>query len=120
MEEADQLCDRVAIMDHGRILALDTPANLKQSTGAATIVTITTDAADADRLGRHLVEVIDGAVDYRVVDGEVRLATNHSTGVLPRIVTDAEQIGVTITDLSISDPTLETVFINLTGKDLRE
>ena len=119
MEEADQLCDRVAIMDHGRILALDTPANLKQSTGAASIVTITTAAADADRLGRHLVEAIDEATDYRLVDGAVLLSA-MGRGLLPRIVTAAEQIGVTITDLSVSDPTLETVFINLTGKDLRE
>jgi ABC-2 type transport system ATP-binding protein len=119
MEEADQLCDRVAIMDHGRILALDTPANLKRSTGAESIVTITTAAADADRLGRHLVEAIDEANDYRVADTEIRLAAT-GTGLLPRIVAAAEQIGAPITDLSVSDPTLETVFINLTGKDLRE
>ena len=120
MEEADQLCDRVAIMDHGRILALDTPANLKRSTGAESIVTITTATpADADRLGRHLVEAIDEANEYRVAGAEVRLAAT-GTGLLPRIVAAAEQIGVRITDLSVSDPTLETVFINLTGKDLRE
>src|SRR4051794_28502342 len=61
MEEADQLCDRVAIMDHGRILALDTPDRLKQSTGASSIVTVTigsTDAAALERLGTHLVEAI--------------------------------------------------------------
>jgi ABC-2 type transport system ATP-binding protein len=119
MEEADQLCDRVAIMDHGRILALDTPANLKQSTGAASIVTITTDAADAERLGRHLVDVIDEATEHRLVDGAVLLSAS-GPGLLPRIVMAADQIGVTITDLSVSEPTLETVFINLTGKDLRE
>ncbi len=119
MEEADQLCDRVAIMDHGRILALDTPEHLKQSTGAASIVTVTADPADVDRLGRHLVEAIDEATDYRLVDGKVLLAAS-GTGLLPRIVAAAEQIDVTITDLSVSDPTLETVFINLTGKDLRE
>ena len=45
MEEADQLCDRVAIMDHGVILALDTPERLKASTGAVTIVKVTTDPA---------------------------------------------------------------------------
>ncbi|MFT3851942.1 MAG: ATP-binding cassette domain-containing protein [Ilumatobacteraceae bacterium] len=119
MEEADQLCDRVAIMDHGRILALDTPANLKRLTGASSIVTVTTAPADAERLGRHLVEAIDEATDQRVTDGEIRLYAT-GTGLLPRIVAAAEEIGVTITDLSVSDPTLETVFINLTGKDLRE
>ena len=119
MEEADQLCDRVAIMDHGVILALDTPEQLKQSTGAASIVKVTTDHADADRLGKHLVESVDAATDYKVVDGAVLLSAAGS-GLLPRILAAAEQIGVAVTDLSVSDPTLETVFINLTGKDLRE
>jgi ABC-2 type transport system ATP-binding protein len=119
MEEADQLCDRVAIMDHGVILALDTPEKLKQSTGAASIVKVTTDPADADRLGKHLVESVDAATDYKLVDGAVLLSAS-GTGLLPRILATAEQIGVTITDLSVSDPTLETVFINLTGKELRE
>jgi ABC-2 type transport system ATP-binding protein len=119
MEEADQLCDRVAIMDHGVILALDTPDRLKRSTGAATIVKITTADADADRLGRHLVDTIDSATDYKLVDGAVLLAAG-GTGLLPHILSAAEQIDVTVTDLSVSDPTLETVFINLTGKDLRE
>jgi ABC-2 type transport system ATP-binding protein len=119
MEEADQLCDRVAIMDHGEILALDEPERLKQSTGAASIVRVTTADADAERLGRHLVETIERATDYKVVDGAVLLSASGS-GLLPHILAAAEQIGVTVTDLSVSDPTLETVFINLTGKDLRE
>ena len=51
MEEADQLCDRVAIMDHGKILALGTPAALKQSVGADTVVTVKT-AGGAGQLGR--------------------------------------------------------------------
>ncbi len=119
MEEADQLCDRVAIMDHGRILALDAPERLKQATGAASIVRVTTEPADAERLGAHLVAAIDGATDFRLVDGVILLAAS-GTGLLPRIVNAAEQIDVTVTDLSISEPTLETVFINLTGKELRE
>ena len=119
MEEADQLCDRVAIMDHGVILALDSPERLKAATGAATIVKVTTDPADADRLGRHLVDVIDPVTDYKLVDGQVVLSATGS-GLLPQILAAADQIEVTVTDLSASNPTLETVFINLTGKDLRE
>ena len=119
MEEADQLCDRVAIMDHGVILALDTPEQLKASTGAVTIVKVTTDPGDAERLGRHLVEVIGSVTDYKLVDGQLVLSATGS-GLLPQILAAADQIGVAVTDLSASSPTLETMFINLTGKDLRE
>jgi len=120
MEEAEQLCNRVAIMDHGRILALDTPERLKQSTGAGTIVKITTDLGSAEHLGRHLVDTVGEATEYKVVDGVLRLSATTSVGLLPRIVTGAEHIGVVVSDLSVSEPSLETVFINLTGKDLRE
>ena len=120
MEEADQLCDRVAIMDHGQILALDTPEQPQAVDGrrhdrARSPPTRPT----LDRLGRHLVETVDGATDYKLVDGVVLLSASGS-GLLPRIVDAAEDIDVAVTDLSVSDPTLETVFINLTGKDLRE
>jgi ABC-2 type transport system ATP-binding protein len=118
MEEADQLCDRVAIMDHGRILALDTAAGLKRSLGADTIVRISA-TGDLDRLAKRLLESIDNASDAKVVDGTVMLSASGS-GLLPRILEAAEAEGVEVTDLSVSEPSLETVFINLTGKDLRE
>jgi ABC-2 type transport system ATP-binding protein len=118
MEEADQLCDRVAIMDHGRILALDTAAGLKRSLGADTIVRITA-TGDLDRLAKRLLEGIDDASDAKVIDGTVLLSASGS-GLLPRILEAAEAEGAEVTDLSVSEPSLETVFINLTGKDLRE
>jgi ABC-2 type transport system ATP-binding protein len=118
MEEADQLCDRVAIMDHGRILALDTPAGLKHSLAADTVVRITA-TGDLDRLAKHLLENVDGATDSRVVDGTVQLWASGGS-LLPRIIDAAEAEGAEVTDLSVAEPSLETVFINLTGKDLRE
>ena len=66
MEEADQLCDRVAIMDHGKILALDTPAALKHSVGADTIVTVKA-AGDAARLTEMLNQDVDGVTRTRRV-----------------------------------------------------
>jgi ABC-2 type transport system ATP-binding protein len=119
MEEADQLCDRLAIIDHGRLLALDTPARLKQSVGADTIVTVTADG-DLDALARLLESRIDGATRADHVDGAVRLQVKGARGVLPAVVNAAEGAGFTVSDLSIAEPTLEAVFINLTGKDLRE
>jgi len=119
MEEADSLCDRLAIMDHGRILALDTPEGLKASVGADTIVSVTA-AGDMAALGGLLEERVDGALRAQQVGGTIQLHVKGATGVLPQVVTAAERGGFTITDLSIAEPSLETVFISLTGKDLRD
>ena len=119
MEEADHLCDRVAIIDHGRLLALDTPEALKQSTGADTIVTVSADG-DLSDLSNYLTEHVDGVSRSEVVEGNILLMVHGTLGVLPAVVSAADDGGFQITDLSISSPTLETVFIELTGKDLRE
>jgi ABC-2 type transport system ATP-binding protein len=119
MEEADQLCDRLAIIDHGVVLALDTPAELKRSTGIDTSVTVTADG-DLEGLATLLEQEIDGASGAFVMDGTVHLGVKGARGVLPAVVQVAERGGYPVTDLSITEPTLETVFIDLTGKDLRE
>jgi len=119
MEEADRLCERVAIMDHGKILALDTPAALKQSIGADTVVTIKA-AGDAESLAKALEQDIDGVTRTRIVDGGVQLHVQGNERLVPRVVAAAERAGFDVIDLSISEPSLETVFINLTGKELRE
>jgi ABC-2 type transport system ATP-binding protein len=109
----------VAIIDQGRIVALDTPAGLKRSVGADTTVKVTSDG-DLDGLATLLQREISGATDARVVGGAVLLAVQGTTGVLPAVVQVAERNGFAVTDLSVSETTLETVFITLTGKDLRE
>ena len=119
MEEADQLCGRVAIMDRGKILALDTPAALKQEVDADTIVTVTA-GGDADDLARVLSERIPGVTRTRPVDGGLELHVKGTERLLPTVVSAAEGAGIPVIDLSVTEPTLETVFINLTGKDLRE
>ena len=119
MEEADQLCERVAIMDHGKILALDTPAALKQSVGADTVVTVKT-TGDPDRLAELLTSEVEGVTRTRVADGAVELHVTGSDRLVPKIVLAAERGGFDLSDLSISEPSLETVFINLTGKELRD
>jgi ABC-2 type transport system ATP-binding protein len=119
MEEADQLCDRVAIMDHGRILALDTPAELKRSVGADTIVSVKSDD-DSEALAGQLERAVTGVSRSRVIDGGVELHVQGAERIVPRVVAAAEEGGFALGDLSVAEPTLETVFINLTGKDLRE
>jgi ABC-2 type transport system ATP-binding protein len=119
MEEADQLCDRVAIMDHGRVLALDTPAALKQAVDADTVVAVTT-SGDADALAEQLARRVQGVKRTRVTDAGVELHVKGTERLLPSVVGAAEAAGIPVLDVSVTEPTLETVFINLTGKELRE
>ena len=119
MEEADQLCDRVAIMDHGKILALDTPAALKRGIDADTIVTVTA-VGDQQALGQNLSDRLSGVTHTRPIDGGVALHVKGQDRLLPRVVAAAEAGGFTVIDLSVTEPTLETVFITLTGKELRD
>ena len=119
MEEADTICDRLAIMDHGHILAVNTPKGLKESVGADSIVTISANG-NLDALSKLLMENIEGVTKSQRVDSVIKLHTKGTTGVLPKVVSVAEQGGFNITDLSVTEPTLETVFINLTGKELRD
>ena len=118
MEEADQLCTRVAIMDHGRLLALDTPEGLKASTGIDTIVTVSA-SGDLERLAEHLAD-LDGASSARVIDSGVELHVSHRERVLATVIERADALGVEVHDVAVTSPTLETVFISLTGKELRD
>ena len=120
MEEAEDLCERVAIIDQGRIIALDSPEALKASLGAARFaaVSVSGQAADfAAAAERELAVVLDATAES---DTKVRLSLRSGTGVLAQLLGVAETAGTTVTDYSISEPTLETVFISLTGKELRE
>jgi ABC-2 type transport system ATP-binding protein len=119
MEEADQLCDRVAIMDHGKILALDTPENLRHSVGIDTIVTIKS-SGDLDQLATALEQGVEGVTRSRKTDSGLELHVQGADRLLARVIGTAEAAGFQIADISVAEPTLETVFINLTGKELRD
>jgi ABC-2 type transport system ATP-binding protein len=118
MEEADRLSDRVAIMDSGRILALGSPDELKRRIDETTIVRISANG----RL-TELAAVLAGTPGVTRADvhgSVVQVFANGATGLLHRLVLEAEQGGWRVSDVSVTEPTLETVFIALTGKDLRE
>ena len=119
MEEADQLCERVAIMDHGRILALDTPAELKRSVGADTIATVKA-SGDVAALAARVREDVRGVTRTREIGSGLEIHVSGAERLVPRLVAAAEAARVELVDLSISEPTLEDVFINLTGKELRD
>jgi ABC-2 type transport system ATP-binding protein len=119
MEEADSVCDRLAIMDHGKILAMGTPKDLRESVGADTVVTISA-TGDLNALAIFLKDRIEGATRSFLLDNKIQLGVKGATGLLPRILSVAGQGGFNITDISVKQPTLETVFIKFTGKELRE
>jgi ABC-2 type transport system ATP-binding protein len=117
MEEADQLCDRVAIVDHGRVLVCDTPDRLKETHGAATVVELHLDAPADDALLARL-RGIGAVTDAEPTPAGARLLARDTDGFLPAVVAASDGAG--LTDLAVVRPSLETVFIALTGRDLRE
>ena len=118
MEEADEFCDRAAIMDHGRVLALDTPAQLKRALGGSLSVTIRGDG-DATAFVRKLAG-LPGATGIAQSDGVVVLQLDRADGALAKVIAAAARGRFHLTDVSIREPSLETVFIGLTGRALRE
>jgi ABC-2 type transport system ATP-binding protein len=118
MEEADELCDRVAIIDHGKILVQDTPAALKASVGAQKLYEL--DLVNRDRMPEVLEQLrkLRGIVTVEEIPQGVRVLADGVDGLLSEIVAVANPYG--LRDLSITETSLETVFIRLTGRDLRE
>jgi ABC-2 type transport system ATP-binding protein len=117
MEEADQLCDRVAIVDHGEVLVCDTPERLKEEHGANVAVELTLETPADDGLVDRLNELSD-VVGVERTPGGVRVMADDQEGLVARIVVAVGDAG--LRDLSVQGSTLEAVFINLTGRDLRE
>jgi ABC-2 type transport system ATP-binding protein len=117
MEEAERLCDRVMIMDHGRVVALDTPADLVRSLGAERRVTFGSERIGDDVLAdlRALPSVarVERVDDRVVVHGESDRSLTPILGVL-------EGAGVVFHGLRTEQPTLEDVFLALTGREMRD
>ncbi len=118
MEEADELCDRVAIIDHGRILVEDTPSALKSSVGAQRMYLLRLRRQNGKADLQTTLEQIDGVTKVESTSEGVRVLAHGSDGVLPEVLAAAGAFG--LADLSITETSLETVFIELTGRDLRE
>ena len=119
MEEADRLCDRVAVMDHGRILALDSPAGLKRSLRADAVAIVRAEG-DPRALEAALTAGVEGTTRTRVIPGGVELSVRSAPGLVRALVDAAEHAGLAVNDLSVREPSLEDVFIELTGKELRD
>ena len=118
MEEAERLCDRVAIVDHGRAIALGTPRALVQSLGADHVVEFALggdSSFGADTLAR-----LDGVRSVRGDNGSWSLTVAELHVALPAILAEVERRGATLAELRTHSATLEDVFVSLTGRHLRE
>lgn len=118
MEEADELCDRVAIIDHGKILIQDTPAALKGSVGAQKVYSLDLSHFESTAALRAQLRKMPGIQSAEATPYGVRVLADNTDGLLPEIVTASSPYG--LRDLTITESSLETVFIQLTGRDLRE
>ncbi len=115
MEEADRLCNRIAIIDHGKIIALDTPARLKDSLGGDVVTIQSPDTAKIAAI--FAVPWINRIETH---DREVILTLKNAEQYLSMIVTRMNEENISITSVSIHKPTLEDVFLSFTGKTIRE
>lgn len=118
MEEADELCDRLAIIDHGKILVEDTPAALKASIGGDKIFELRLNEPQATSQLEASLRELPGVNRVEPAEGGLRVLASAQDGVLAAVVTTASNFG--LRDVTTTEPSLETVFIRLTGRDLRE
>lgn len=118
MEEADYLCDRVAIMDRGKIIALDSPAALKRSIGKLEVIEIKTEAVPNKFLTK--VRKVRGIKKAARTSEGSRLLTPGADATLSQIIKLATEAEMHVESLKILQPTLEDVFIKLTGRTLRD
>ena len=121
MDEADRVADRVAIIDRGELLVLDTPEALKRSVGEGDVVEIDLNGLADD--GQEVLEAVESLVARAWLDEERRLLTVralNAVGTLPAILDALEAAGLQAGDVRVRKNTLEDVFIQLTGRRMRE
>lgn len=115
MEEADRLSDRIAIMDYGKIVALDTPSRLKDTFGG-TVITVRT--KEAERLSSLIVTKIK-VEKSRIGEGDLEITVRDGKALLPRIVEIAASNGIYVESVSLREPNLGDVFLHYTGRAIR-
>jgi ABC-2 type transport system ATP-binding protein len=123
MDEAERLCDRVAIMDHGKVIALGTPQQLIGTIGGEDIVEFAVNESDAHAHGQVDVErltAIGGVQSHRVDAGLHQLSVSELHVAVPRIFAVLKEQGLHLSEFRTHSATLEDVFVRLTGRNLRD
>jgi ABC-2 type transport system ATP-binding protein len=117
MEEAERLCDHVAIMDHGTVIAQGTPRELVASIGVEHVVEFSAGDTVPDLAG---VRAMPGVRDVRSENGSVLLQVTELHQAVPALLDELGRQGVPLTELRTHSATLEDVFVHLTGRHLRD
>ena len=116
MDEAERLCDRVAIMDHGKVIALGTPRELVASIGAEHMV----EFSAAQALDTGVLQTLEGIRDVRTVNGNIQMQVTELHRAVPALLDELTRQGIPLTELRTHSATLEDVFVALTGRHLRD
>jgi ABC-2 type transport system ATP-binding protein len=120
MDEAERLCDRVAIVDHGRVIALGTPRELIAGLGAEHVVEFTVAGEVDGQLDAAALERLDGVKAARLHQGRWSLEAVELARAVPAILGTLAQRGLPLGELMTHSATLEDVFVSLTGRQLRD
>jgi len=118
MDEAERLCERVAIMDHGKIIAQGTPRELIASIGVEHMVEFSVGAPKALELAA--LRLIEGVRDVSAENGSIEMQVTHLHRAVPALLDELDRQGIPLTQLSTHSATLEDVFVTLTGRHLRD
>jgi ABC-2 type transport system ATP-binding protein len=119
MEEADKLCDRIAIVDHGTLVALGTPIELKHSVPGANVVEVHFDRETAE--WKERLEKLDGVTSVQAESaGFYRVLTSSGSKTTMQLVELAASLDETLTSLSVQNTSLDDVFVHYTGRQLRD
>jgi ABC-2 type transport system ATP-binding protein len=122
LDEADALCDRLFVIDHGVIVAAGTPDILKRRV-SGDVVTLSVNGAPADEetaAARALLTALPVVREVSVAEGSLRLTVEHGEEALPVLLRTLDGAGITMSAISLSRPTLDDVFLTLTGRSLRD
>jgi ABC-2 type transport system ATP-binding protein len=119
MEEADRLCDRIAIVDHGTLVALDTPVRLKQSVPGSDVVEVRFNRED-DQWKERLLQLAAVTDVQSQSAGVYRVLTSNGSQTTTQLVEMASKLGEQLTSLSVQNTSLDDVFVHYTGRQLRD